>query len=217
MRNFIIVGHRAMTTPQFTLNDLSGTGGRMDILARAVNSAFFLSHDIRRDVEVTIVLQGPEDPPKTIRFLGSELKYLNPSERSTGGLIRNAIIKHTVGKTESNNINSDAEKLKTDGLPNEQNTSPGIFISANGFPEVLKFYSTKSTLIHLHESSPDISKTDLDGELTFIFSDDMNFTAEEEELIKEHTSHEFSLGPLVYHTDHCLSVVHNFLDRRMED
>ena len=104
-----------MTTPQFTLNDLSGSGGRMDILARAINAAFFLSHDIRRDVEVAIVLLGPEDPPKTIRFLGSELKYLNPSERSTGGLIRNAIIKHTAGKTESNIINNEAEKLKTVG------------------------------------------------------------------------------------------------------
>ena len=89
MRNFIVVGHRAVTSPTISLNDLPGTGGRMDILTRCINAAFCISHDIRKNVEVTIVLLGPEDPPKTIRFVGSELKYLNPDERSTGALVRN--------------------------------------------------------------------------------------------------------------------------------
>ena len=91
-RNFIIIGHRAVTDPNFTLNDLPGSSGRLDILARCINSAFFLSHDIRRDVEVALVLLGPDDPPKTIRLIGDELKYLNPDERSTGALIRNALV-----------------------------------------------------------------------------------------------------------------------------
>ena len=214
MRNFIIAGHRASTTPEFSLSDLAGSGGRMDILARAINAAFFLSHDIRRDVEVALILLGPEDPPKNIRLLGNELKYLNPNERSTGGLIRNAIVKHSAIK---NRTKLNKDKSDPNSLSGELNTSPGIHISATGFSDVLKFYFNKSTLIYLHEDSPYIIDSELSGDLTFIFSDDLDFTKAEEEDIKKYSTHKFSLGPKIYHTDHCVSVVHNILDRRKLD
>jgi len=67
MKDFIIIGHKAVTAP-FSLNDLPGTAGRMDILCRCVNAALFLSHDLRRDVRVYLVLKGEPDPPKLIRL-----------------------------------------------------------------------------------------------------------------------------------------------------
>ena len=74
MRRFVVVGHRAITSGDFKLNDLCGSTGRLDVLLRCVNSAFFLSHDLRRDVELFLILQGEPDAPKTIRLVGSELK-----------------------------------------------------------------------------------------------------------------------------------------------
>ena len=52
MTLFAVVGHRARTDGGFSLNDLPGSGGRMDVLCRCVNAALFLSHDLRRDVEI---------------------------------------------------------------------------------------------------------------------------------------------------------------------
>ncbi|MCL2334152.1 MAG: tRNA (pseudouridine(54)-N(1))-methyltransferase TrmY, partial [Candidatus Methanoplasma sp.] len=108
MRYFVIVGHKAVTTGDFKLDDIAGGAGRLDILIRCVNSAFFLSHDLRKDTELFLVLQGGEDPPKTVRMSGAELRYLNPDERSTSSLIRNALIK----------------KLDT----GEKRSSPGIYV-----------------------------------------------------------------------------------------
>ena len=221
MRNFIIVGHRAVTDSNFSLNDLPGSGGRMDILARCINAAFHLSHNIRHEVEVAILLLGPEKPPKTIRFIGSELKYLNPDERSTGALIRNALIKQSTSNSESN-IDRSLKKVTTpqsDGFPGlELRSSPGVYISNIGLSELIEYYSAKSSIIYLKETESDIhhSGTDIiedDNELTFILSDHMDFTADEEKLIREHSKLEFSIGPEILHTDHCIILVHNFLDK----
>lgn len=212
MRNFIIVGHRAVTDSKFSLNDLPGGGGRMDIIARCISAAFLLSHGMRKDIEAAVVLLGPGDPPKTVRFIGSELKYLNPDERSTSALIRNAIVKHSMAKPEP-----DSEPTESsDALPNEINSSPGIYISGNGLPALLDHYSAKSTLVYLKESATDISKTKIatvDGNLTFVLSDDKDFTADEEKLINDYSKAEVSIGPEIIHTDHCIILVHNFLDR----
>ena len=93
MRYFVITGHKAVSTGDFKLDDIAGGAGRLDILVRCVNSAFFLSHNLRKDVEAYLVLEGGDDPPKTVIFKGADLRYLNPDERSTSSLIRNALLK----------------------------------------------------------------------------------------------------------------------------
>lgn len=95
-RIFVVIGHRVRTDARFNLNDLCGSTGRLDILLRTINSGFLLSNGIRRNVRFYFVLQGDPEPPVTIRLMGNELKYLNPDERSTGALIRQALI--TMGK-----------------------------------------------------------------------------------------------------------------------
>ena len=213
MRRFVIMGHRAMTTGDFSLNDLPGSSGRVDVLARSINSAFMLSHDIRRKVEVALVLLGPKDPPKTIRLVGSELKYLNPDERTTSALIRNALVKCSAMKKTRSTNNPELNITKNNKLTGELKASPGIYISDNGLADVLEFYSSNSNLIYLHESSKDLSGFVVKDDLTFILSDDKDFTQEEELLIKKHSTQEISLGPMVYHSDHCITIIHHLLDR----
>ena len=221
MRNFIIVGHRAVTDSNFSLNDLPGSGGRMDILTRCINAAFHLSHNIRHDVEVAVLLLGPEKPPKTIRFIGSELKYLNPDERSTGALIRNALIKQSASNLESS-IDKSSNKVtapQSDSFPGiEIKSSPGVYISNIGLSDLIEYYSANSSIIYLKETAPDIhdSGTEIigdDNELTFVLSDHIDFTADEEKIIREHSELEFSIGPEILHTEHCIILVHNFLDK----
>jgi tRNA (pseudouridine54-N1)-methyltransferase len=223
MRNFIIVGHRAVTDHRLSLNDLPGTGGRMDIIARSINAAFLLSHDIRKDVEVVAVLLGPENPPKTVRFVGTELKYLNPDERSTGALIRNALIKHSAVSKEvntNNNKNTSDSNSFNHSLPNEIRSSPGVYISGCSFEEIIKHYSSNSIIVYLSEIAPDISKMAFSNDqdnFTFILSDDKNFIEAEEEIIKKSSKYEISLGPNILHTEQCIILAHNFLDRIKTD
>jgi tRNA (pseudouridine54-N1)-methyltransferase len=197
MRRFVLVGHRAVTSSKFKLNDLCGSAGRLDVLLRCINSAFFLSHDFRKDVEVYLVLLGEPDPPKTIRLRGDELKYLNPDERSTGALIRNALMK------------------KLNGFEGaEVKSTPGIYISKSGFEDVLKKLAEISSLVYLREDGESFSYTKAAHNLTFILSDDKNMSPEEEDIILNFKPKIFSLGKTSYHSDHCITVVSWILDNK---
>ena len=123
MRYFVITGHKAVSTGDFKLDDIAGGAGRLDILCRCVNSAFFLSHNLRKDVEIYLVLEGGDDAPKTVIFKGEDLRYLNPDERSTASLIRNALLKPV----------SEGEEVKS---------SPGVYVTRLSFPEVLRRLSS---------------------------------------------------------------------------
>ncbi len=194
MRRFVIIGHRADTTGNFKLDDVCGGAGRLDVLIRCVNSAFFLSHSIRRDVEVFLILQGGEDAPKTIRFCGDDLRYLNPDERSTASLIRNALLKKV------------AEK--------EIRASPGIYVSRKSFEEILVDLAKGGELLYLKENGKDIRDVRLEGDLIFVLGDDRDLSKEEERILSVHASETLSLGPASYHSDHCITLVNNELDRR---
>ena len=77
MRQFVVLGHEVPLAADFSLDDLTWAG-RLDVLCRCVNSAFCLSHAIREEVRVWLVLQDEF----AIRFEGSDLRNLEQrSER----------------------------------------------------------------------------------------------------------------------------------------
>ena len=86
-RRFAIIGHRAINDGKLPLNDLAGSGGRMDVLVRAVNTALFLSHGIRNDSHITLHLMGGPGPPRRIWFEGSRLEGVHADERAIAGQI----------------------------------------------------------------------------------------------------------------------------------
>jgi tRNA (pseudouridine54-N1)-methyltransferase len=194
MNRFVVVGHKAATSADFKLDDMAGGAGRLDILLRCINSAMFLSHGIRRDVEIYLVLQGEPDPPRTIRINGSEVRYLNPDERSTGALVRNALLKKL-----------DQEEVRS---------SPGIYISRRSFKQVIDELASVSRLIYLKEDGQDVRKQELEGDLTFIISDHQDLTEDEEAELLAHSPLTVTLGPHSYHADHCITIMLNELDRR---
>lgn len=193
MRRFIVIGHKAATAADFKLDDLAGGAGRLDVLLRCINSAFFLSHDLRKDVEVLLVLQGPPGPARTIRLLGSELRYLNPDERSTGALIRNALMRDNAS---------------------EERSTPGIYVSNRTFSDVLGLLDPNTKLVYLKEDGEDIRSAEVPTDTTFVLSDHMDLTADEEALVLQHSPQVLKLGPISYHADHCITIVNNELDRR---
>ena len=194
MKRFVVVGHRAATSGDFKLDDMAGGAGRLDILLRCINSALFLSHGIRRDAEIYLVLLGEPNPPRTIRINGGEVRYLNPDERSTGALVRNALLKKLDDK--------------------EIRYSPGRYGSKLSFEQVLQDLDPISRLVYLKEDGKDVREQDLDGDVTFIISDHQDLREDEERLLMERSPLTVTLGPTSYHADHCITIMLNELDRR---
>ncbi|HEY5604993.1 MAG TPA: tRNA (pseudouridine(54)-N(1))-methyltransferase TrmY [Thermoplasmata archaeon] len=191
MRRFIVVGHRAVTTAEFPLNDLAGAAGRMDLLLNAANAALLVSHDLRRDVEVTLLLLGPPDPPRAIRILGERIERWGPDIRGNAALIRRAL-EH--------------------GSRLERETSPGIFASKRSLEEVLA--GVPEPLVELREDGHDIRQASLPPDVAFLLSDSVDLTSEEREIISRKNPLACRVGPRSLHTDHVIAIIHNELDRR---
>jgi len=201
MKDFIIVGHKAVTAP-FSLNDLPGSAGRMDILCRCVNAALFLSHDLRRDVRVYLVLKGEPAPSKLIRFDGSEVRYLSPDERSAASLIKKALEKNV-------------QEFWAE-------STPGVSIRKGDLSDLLLELETPylntgtdKKIIYLREDGEDIHRKKFDEpqDLLFVLGDHLGLTSDEEKIIEGYKHEIVSLGPLSLHADHCIVLLHNEMDR----
>ena len=193
MRDIVIIGHKAKTNGDFSLNDLPGSAGRMDILCRCVSSALFLSFGMRRDVNVHLLLLGDPDPGKIIRFEGLHLRYLNPDERSSGSLINKA--------------------LQKDATEQDIRSTPGVWIRRGDLKSLLSEFEGRN-LLYLREDGKDIREFALEiRDPVFILGDHTGVTEEEEEQLLEAGAKIISVGPISLHSNHCITLIHNELDR----
>jgi len=191
MRQFVVIGHEAPTTPEFPLDDLPGAAGRLDLLCRAVNAALFLSHGIREDVRLRLVLGDTF----TLRIEGDAVRGLHPDERSTAARIRSAL----------------AERDAAIGHQPVE-TSPGIYLSRMGVEATLRAAAEEGTLVQLQESGTPVVDGGIPDDPVFVLSDHHDFTADEQALLEELNARAISLGPRAIHADHAITVIQNYLD-----
>lgn len=163
----------------------------MDILLNAANAALLLAHDIRRDVEVGLLLLGDPSPPRFVRLQGFRLRNYQPDIRSNAALVRRAL--------------EDASRI-------ERETSPGVFGSIATFEVALDRLG--ASFVHLNEGGKDIRQAVLPADATFVLSDNQDLTAAEERSLADRGALVVGLGPMPLHTDHAIAIVQNELDRR---
>ncbi len=187
MTAFAVIGHTASTDSAFSLNNLAGGAGRIDVLCRCVNASLFLSHGLRRDGECLLVLLGMPHPPRTVKFSGDSVRSLNPDERSPAALIKNALA-----------IPCGSEFREA---------APGVAVRKGGLERLLQ----ERSYAVLDENGTDIRKADA-LPAAFLLSDHLNFTPEEERLVA--ACPRFSVGPSVLHADHAMTILLNEIDRR---
>ena len=193
---FIIIGHRAKTTADFEFNDLPGSGGGIDTLARCLATTFCLSNDIRRGSRAFLILKGGNDAPKTIKVCGDELKGMNADERSVAGFIRAALRKPAIKGT---------------WTP----STPGTYVTRANFEDILRELSEEgASFIRLREGGEDIRVFKFPPNPCFILGDNTDLNESEERTLDAHPFSIVSVGPKSYHADHCISVVQNEFDRR---
>lgn len=191
MRQFVVLGHDVPTTPDFSLDSLPSDAGRLDVLCRCVNSAFFLSHELREDVRVSLVIQDEF----TITFEGGDLQRLNPDERSTAARVRTAL---------------EHREEAIGHMPAQ--VSPGVSISRLGFEATLAEAAENGTIVHLHPDGTPIVELDPPADPVFVLSDHHDFTDDESALLATEADARVSLSPSPLHADHAITVAHNYLD-----
>lgn len=188
MRQFVCLGHEAPTDPDFALDDLPGAG-RLDALCRSITAALLVSHDIREDVRVHLVCRDE----LTIIFDGSELRRLNPDERSTAALVRTAL---------------DHREEAIGAMPAEP--SPGIELYRRGFEGTLD--SLERPVVALHEDGDPLAESEPPADPVFVLSDHRDFTDREREILAERADRRLRIGPTRVHADQAITVAHNWLD-----
>ena len=88
-RDFVLLCHETradVASGSFDLNNLPS--GRVDVLARCVSAALFVSHGVRRNVRVWLMLC---DARLTLCLESSDARGLHPDERSIAAALRRAL------------------------------------------------------------------------------------------------------------------------------
>jgi tRNA (pseudouridine54-N1)-methyltransferase len=199
MRRFVVIGQRATSAPGFSLADLPSTSGRLDVLLRCLRAGLLVSHGLRRDTCVYLVLLGTPDRPRTVRVDGASAKFVRPDERSLGVLIQKS-------------LGSDTRSAASPGTFVE--VRPGIAIAESGLDAVLTDVGP-STLYVLEAGGADLRDAPLAlDDVTFFLGDHLGFDGETRAALAAAGALPVGVGPRDIHTDDVVAIVSNEIDRR---
>jgi tRNA (pseudouridine54-N1)-methyltransferase len=194
-RRIVVIGQQARGSADFLLNDLAGTSGRLDVLVRCVRAALLVSHGLRHDTVVYLVLLGDPRAPKTLRFDGASARFIRPEERSLATL---------------------AQKMLAAGRegPGFVTVRPGIAVSHEGLSAVLPELGRAMPYV-LEEGAPDIRDAPVDlGDAVFFFGDHRGFEGSVRAELAAIGAIPLGLGPVSVHAEDAVTLVVNELDRR---
>jgi len=193
-RAFVVVGANALASGEFSIDDIPSTSGRIDVLLRCVRAALLLSHGVRRDTAILLVLLGGARAPRTLRIDGATAKFLRPDERSLASLVKKSL---------SIVPSSDGAEVK-----------PGVSVRDGGLDVALDWLGPCSTFV-LEEGAPSLRQSLLpDGPLAFVLGDHRGFGEETRALLDARRATRLGLGPLSVHTEDAITIVSNELDQR---
>lgn len=198
MRRFVVIGQRATASPDFSLSDLPSSSGRLDVLLRCLRAAFLVSHGLRRDTVVYLVLLGGPSAPRTLRIDGASVRFLRPDERSLAVTVQKAL----------------AEPAEGTGFVTVR---PGIAVAAGGLSAVMNDLELAAPLAFfvLEEGAPDLRDAPLAGpDPVFFFGDHLGFHEASRARLSELGATAVGLGPVSVHADDAVVLVAHELDRR---
>jgi tRNA (pseudouridine54-N1)-methyltransferase len=195
VRRIVIVGQKALASPEYSLDDLAGTSGRLDVLLRALRAALLVSHGLRQDTMAYLVLLGGPRAPRTVRFDGAAARFLRPEERSLATLLKKVLAATSEGA----------------GFAPVR---PGIAIAEGGVGTVIADLGGAAPYV-LEEGAPDVRDIPLDArDGAFFVGDHLGFDgAVRAQLAAIHAT-PIGLGPVSVHAEDAVAILANELDRR---
>ncbi len=197
MRSFILIGGRASADSEFRLDDFPSTSGRLDVQVRSLRAALLVSHGVRKDVVVYLVLRGGPRAPRVVRVRGAEAKFLRPDERSLAVLVKKSL----------------ATELDLDG-GGFAGVRPGIAVARGDLALALDDVRGAALFV-LEEHGADLREArGLDGDAAFVLGDHVGFDDTTRALLREAGAVPVSVGPRSLHTEDVVTIATNELDRR---
>jgi tRNA (pseudouridine54-N1)-methyltransferase len=196
MRSFVVIGQRALASPDFLLDDLAGTSGRLDVLVRCLRAALLVSHGARTDSRAYLVLLGGPRAPRTLRFDGATAKFIRPEERSLATLVK--------------------KSLASQGGEGFVEVRPGVALAEGGLDAVLADVRGAAPYVAL-EDEPDIREMAIaEGDVAFFFGDHLGFDEVTRAKLSAIGATPVGLGPVSVHAEDAVAIVANELDRRAD-
>lgn len=199
-RRFVILGQTATASPDFSLVDIAGTSGRLDILLRCLRSALLVSHGLRRDTLVYLVLLGGPLAPRIVRVDGRHVRFVRPDERMLAILVQKALAR----------MPQEAEL----GVWNE--IRPGLAVARGGLETVLADLGAAAAHAYvLEESARDLRDSPLASADVVVFvGDHKGFDPATRARLDALGATAIGVGPISIHADDAITIVCNEMDRR---
>jgi len=170
----------------------------MDLVARCVNSALWLSDTLRRNTKIHILLEGRPNPPIMVTFDGKKLKGVSPDERNIAAWIRRAL----------------EWWLSTEENPGKWfDVQSGIKVAKIGLEKFLE--RLEGDIFLLDKKGNDIRKKRRFPEKSIFFiGDHKGIPQSHRRLIKRYGAEIISVGPKDYLSSHVISYVNIEIDRK---
>jgi tRNA (pseudouridine54-N1)-methyltransferase len=185
-RAFLLKASEGRSTPDFSLKSLAGSPGRTDLLARCIISALYSTKGPRRDSRLTVVLEGPPDPPAAVTFEGSGIESVPESE-------------------------VEAAKMLFDALSGIE--IMGVKVERKSFEKsVAELREQQLSIFYLHEEGEDSQHVSFGKDSAFILGDQKGLDPQSERLLDGLKAKRVSLGPHSYLASHCITIVQGELD-----
>jgi len=194
----VVIGREASASEEFLLDDVPGTSGRLDVGLRCVRAAMLLSHGLRRDVVVDLVLGGGPRAPRALRIRGADVKFLRPDERNLAVLAKKVLASHA-----------------DDDRPGYVEVKPGIAVARGGLGVVLGDLGGATPYV-LEEQGTDVREvSDLAaGDTVFFLGDPGGFDPASRASLEAIGARSIRVGPVSLHAEDVVVLVNNELDRR---
>jgi tRNA (pseudouridine54-N1)-methyltransferase len=194
MRRFVVIGQRASASADFSLADLPGSSGRLDVLLRCLRAALLVSHGLRRDTLVYLVLGGGPRAPRTLRLDGAAARFVRPDERSLALLVQKALSAAAVG-------------------PDFVEVRSGVAVADGGLDWLLP--QLGGTPFVLEEQAQDLrAASDYGANPVFFVGDHLGFAPSARAALASLGATPVGVGPLSVHAEDAVTLMVNELDRR---
>jgi len=192
MKHFVYFSKSAVTSGNALSEGNLMKAGRMDIAIHSVIAAFFLSHDLRKDVKMHLIFYGMPDPPKHI-----EIKVepeLDISKKDVATLIKKILYKYKQGE--------------------KKEVLPGCFVEKKSFLNVIEELIEQGNAVYvLDKKGEDIRDVKISKDCVFIIGDHEGLPPKELKRLKKIII-PISIGPKMYFASQVVAIVNNEMDRR---
>jgi tRNA (pseudouridine54-N1)-methyltransferase len=196
MRSFVVIGLDA--TDDFSIDDLPGTSGRLDVGLRCVRAALLVSHGVRRDAVVYLILCAASLGGRILRIRGSDVRFIRPDERSLAVLAQKALA-----------------APRGEGTDGFVPIRAGVAVATGGLERVLTDLGDVVSYV-LEEDAPDIRGVSGLGstDCAFFVGGPTGYGEVARARLAAMGAQAVGVGPISVHAEDAIAIVSNEIDRR---